>query len=406
MTAPPKIAYYSIISSNFSMSVVLKEMEQVAKIFLRKSVTKSTLKTYDRYWDIWSRYITKKFRGLVRPTLGNVAYRTKVIIIIGYMATLYNYGFRGAKIWRIINAVKQSLVLQRISVVCFSDPSVLQSKKSCRYTTEEIKQEVIRRRDTTQLPANLDMIETLSQTLWVPDDWSKTACHEKAKYLAIALSYDTGRRMCHFTHRDKKNAEDHCIRLGYVRSSFIPCGIVAVGIEIRKYYVAMGYRHQNVATFELLFPTQKQRYVNNIATPVSAVIDRSSQKSSELVDMLVEWLLHSQCGNEDEFLTSSVGGSRRLLLPRSVRKELKEIAVKKGIDPKRIGNHSLRRGYATVMELNNTLDDSARARAGWCSGSNIPYQHYVMKLSNKGGLSHDVQVQTAVLQIKGNGKKI
>lgn len=380
---------------------MLDELSFVANRFMRQSVKQATLKTYDRYWVIWCQYIMKKFRGIVDPTLHHLPHQTKVFIIINYMAALYDYGYRGEKILRIMGGIKQSMLFQHGCIQCFNDPRVIQCRKSCRFTTDEIKAHILKQKDTTQLPINLDMVDHLREKLWVPGLWDKLATQNKAIYLAIALSFDTGRRIGHFTHRDKSDAEDHCLRVSHVAYTFTPCGRkLACGDRFRDHYCRLGYTHANITTVELLFLTQKQKYVNNIAAPMVVVIDRSSARASELVNMLVDWTIRNCSKDDDEFLTCMVKGSRKVLLQKNVRSELKKAAVSIGIDPKRIGNNSLRRGYATVAELNGSFDHSARARAGWCAHSTVPYRHYIMRTTHQGGLSQVKQVQSRALRSK------
>lgn len=166
----------------------------------------------------------------------------------------------------------------------------------------------------------------------------------------------------------------------------------------REYYSKMRYGPQNVASVEILFPTQKQKYINSVGAPMKATIDRGGGLSNILVDMLVEWLVHSRNDDNDEAFTSRYGKRRKLLLQKHVRVELKKTAEELGIDPKRIGNHSLRRGYATVRELNGDFGEAARARAGWCAGSLVPYRHYIMSVNDGGGLSQAKHVSTDTLR--------
>ncbi len=105
-------------------------MEGVAQEFLRKSVQYSTMKMYDKQWGLWSSYLDRRFHGVISPLLSGVQYGTKVLIILNYMSSLYEAGLRGDRIWRIVGAIKQSMVIRMGCVVCFNDPRILQAQKA------------------------------------------------------------------------------------------------------------------------------------------------------------------------------------------------------------------------------------------------------------------------------------
>jgi hypothetical protein len=100
------------------------------------------MKTYDKQWGLWSSYLDRRFHGVISPLLSGVQYGTKVLIILNYMSCLYEAGLRGDRIWRIVGAIKQSMFIRMGCVVCFNDPRILQARKSCRYSTQEIKDKV------------------------------------------------------------------------------------------------------------------------------------------------------------------------------------------------------------------------------------------------------------------------
>jgi hypothetical protein len=112
----------------------------------------------------------------------------------------------------------------------------------------------------------------------------------------------------------------------------------------------------NVVSFQLHFPTQKQTLIHNIVAVQPIIIDRQCPRSSALVDKLVQWSLENSNHEQEEYLTRFINGKSKKLLRRNVAEAIKESARLCGIDPARVSTHSIRRNYADIsFECNATI---------------------------------------------------
>ena len=332
-------------------------------------------------------YVKEKFDGKIVALLSDCSQEQRVLIIVGYLSWLYQKGYRGSKIIRHFTGVKQSFILQAQSIDAFNSEIVKQSIKSGRYSTEELRRISSHVKDTHQLPFTIDMVDQLESTHWMIDKWNKNDCDKKAVYLAVAIAFDTGRRISNLTHRDKPTSEDHCIRWGNVKLFMKPCNTQLMAGQIfKEYYYSRSYTLLNITSVQFHFITQKQALVHNIVAVQPIIIDRMSLRSSALVDKLVQWVLINVNTEHEEFLTRNVEGSNKKLLRRNVINAMKETAKLCAVDPDRISSHSIRRCYATNVALNDNNSGSANMRAGWTSNSQVPTQNYAIPLNIQGGL--------------------
>lgn len=287
------------------------------------------------------------------------------------------------------------MIMRQYSTCFFNDPSVMQSRKSCRYTTNEIREKILQMRDASLLPINMDFLRVMKTKLWLHDKWNYSECINKAIYLATAMAFDTGRRLGHFTHRDGPNCEDHCLRNNCIRFKLRPCGLyVMCGEELRTYFRKRFYNLENVESIEIIFPTQKQGHVNVVTQPSRVYMDRSSTESSNFIDMFTEWMLRNKSKEDVEIFTWTTSHKRKLLTKKQVSTELKLAAISLGVNPKRINTSSIRKAYATIAALNGTLNKSVKVRAGWKENSKVPEKHYVLNLTSQGAMTMVKQIST------------
>ena len=135
------------------------------------------------------------------------------------------------------------------------------------------------------------------------------------------------------------------------------------------------------------FNTQKQHHINTVSAVKPVSLRHEYSDCSRLVDDLASWIVQSSIFNSDELFTICNGPRKKVLLKRDVATALKDIANDTGVNSRRISAHSLRRWYATVMQMNEVLNCEARSRARWEVNSTIPNLHDAMPTSHSGGLS-------------------
>ena len=168
----------------------------------------------------------------------------------------------------------------------------------------------------------------------------------------------------------------------------IPCNtMMEAGAGFLRYFHSKEYQLQDVSSVQICFPTQKQDGALTMVAVQSIIIDRQSIRSSSLVDKMVQWAMVNTNNREDEFLTRTVEGSSRRLTRCRVTSAMKDAARQCGVDPDRISTHSIRRNYASNLELNGCSNSSTKARAGWNSNSLVPENHYAIAPNIQGGLS-------------------
>ncbi len=326
----------------------------------------------------------------LNPLLTTLTSREQSLIIVNFLSHLYSSGLRGNSIQRNLTGVKQSFLLRAQSVVAFESDIVRQASKSGRYTTEEIRLNVVNIREKHQLPYTIDMLDKLEDTHWNPKCWAVTSTDKKAIYLATAICFDTGRRISNVTHRDTKSHEDHCLRTKDVSFIMTPCMVNHVaGQAFRTYFHQHNYRKENVDTVHLRFVTQKQKSVMNLSVIQPIVINRTSERSTQLLNKIIQWAVVNVNPPDEEFLTRCVHGTHKLLLRSNVIGAMKESARIFGVNPDRISSRSLRKSYATTLVLNDSESTLAKARAGWAPGSEVHATHYSHAFSCKGGLSYE-----------------
>ncbi len=347
----------------------------------------STLGTYDRYWKFWADFIALH-HGPCHPLLINVPVSDRSLIVIDYMAHLHGLGFRGSKILSIITGVKQSMVLKCIDVSFFNDAHLIQAKKSCRFSNQELKNIVMKRVDSSQLPFTMEMYDKAFELFW-SESWSSDALSlRNGIFLCISLAMDTGRRISNFTLKDGPSKADHALRCNEIFFHLSSGSKVSGGLAFRNLFESKCLIPENVTMVEIYFPTQKQSYVNNVVVNAPVFIRRDSPNSSTLVDHLVAWALHNVIDGSDVFFTCSRGIHSKGLTQKHIRMAIKEVATACGLDPARFGTHSLRRFFASTVSAHGGDLGEAFGRAGWSVTSKVPKKFYVTPTRHVSGLSH------------------
>jgi hypothetical protein len=110
----------------------------------------------------------------------------------------------------------------------------------------------------------------------------------------------------------------------------------------------------------------------------ASIVMRRTQDESQLLDQLATWVLFNLNDDDEELFTLNWRGGTKKLIQKEMTAYIKKIACAMDLDPKRYGNHSLRRGYATAAHQ-ECIESTLRTynnRAGWVPTSRMAITHY------------------------------
>jgi hypothetical protein len=344
-------------------------------------------------WKKWNAYLLANYPSITQHyhTLPN---DTKLNLIIAYMSHLYDTGSRGTQIISQMTGIKQIFLIEGADISFFQHPKYLQACKSCRYVTVEIHKNLNDRIYNQQLPITFDMVVRARQILWNLRQFDTVSLDNKAVYLCIALSYDTGRRISNFTHQPKTFSDDHCIKTSHVHFIFKPHNISIPAGPSFRVFVRKECKNWDTLSHALLyFFSQKEGARQKLNSCVPIKLTRSTPNQEQLLIDLAQWCVSNDNDGEEELLTRCLLESNRSkrLIRMNVTKALKTLAVEFDLDPKRISTRSLRSGYATVSNLlhkDPTSNSNHHIRAGWTKNSKVPSLHYDKSVENQGALSY------------------
>lgn len=288
----------------------------------------------------------------------------------------------------ILVGVKQIFLFYLQPIDIFSDPIITQGLKVTRFTNQEAKDHLREINSSSTVPFTLDQLDQLRLLNW-NDSWDRENMDLKGIYLAIAICFDSGRRVGNITLKDGQYKEDHCLRCKdvkfYVRDNSIP---IVAGTEFRNYFQHHHLQLEDISQINLYFVTSKTTTSNiNLLPTRPCTLLRRTQHESQLVSDITLWVIHSGVMEEDEFLCRYANGRRKVTTRKSVNDAIKFVAELNGINPERVSSKSLRKGLATNGTICSTNSTILKERGGWDPTSTIMENHYVIGPKNQGILS-------------------
>lgn len=335
----------------------------------------------------WDNYLKEKLLT-INKTFNEISDDLKTNLFIAYMSHLYDNGLRGIQISAQISHIKQTYLFDCDNYTFLNNEKINQAIKSCRYTTSEIHQELQTKIYMQLLPITRDMVIKARQLYWDNNSWDLSARDKKAIYLCIALSYDTGRRISNFVHAPK-GSEDHCIKTNHVHFVLNPDGqAIPAGLLFRNHMLQNKLTIDVISHALLYFFSQKEKCKQTIIPCKPIIISRQTEGQEFLLIDLIQWCIETPNTDEEDLLTRNTNDMKVKRLYRApVAHSLKQIASLFNIDPKRISTSSLRKGFATVSNLNNNNSET-NERAGWKKNSKVPQKHYIKTSNNEGALNY------------------
>eukprot|EP01041_Mallomonas_annulata_P013119 gene13119-biopygen6452 len=132
--------------------------------------------------------------------------------IVMYMGTMYSLlGYRTERISRMISLVRSSFNLAGEDVSAFDGVMVKQARRSGRRSSVEVRVQAVASQLIEKYPFTVEMVLAGRVLFWQTEVWTLAGMDAKAKWLGIALCFDSGMRVSNLTTAEK-NGEDHCIR--------------------------------------------------------------------------------------------------------------------------------------------------------------------------------------------------
>ena len=356
--------------------------------FLRTSVVERTSRGYDRHWDDWVDFVRNEM-SYQDPLMRDRREEEKAPLVALYIKGRYDRGMRGKGATAASAAIRLALVSALEPTSCLDDPMVTAAREACeRTTTEEREHRDSEAAGSTKLPVCESMLSGQREALWDTKSWLYPDIDSRAIYLAEMWAFDLGARVGEYTAPERR-AEDHCIRAGDLLFDFED-GEAGVSVRGGEEYFAR-IRRGEVAK-GLALGCWVRGITQKTGKRVKAkLIARRHAGEERLLDDLVEWMIHSGVGPEDEIFSryAMVRGKMSLkrLWARDIRKGVKAACVRVGLDPRFFSAHSLRKASQTHMSAMGAPMCDRLDRGGYTAGSVVPTTTYDYNSAGHGALS-------------------
>ena len=233
------------------------------------------------------------------------------------------------------------------------------------------------------------MLSGQRKALWDTKSWLYLDIDSRPINLAKMWAFDIGARVGEYTAPEKR-AEDHCIRAGDLLFDFED-GETRVSIRGGEEYFA------RIWTGEVARGRALGCWVRGVTQKTgkrlkAKLITRRHGGEERLLDDLVEWMIHSGVGPEDELFShyAMVRGKMSLkrLWARDIRKGVKTTCVEVGLDPRFFFSaHSLRKASQTHMSAMGAPMCDRLDRGGFTAGSVVSTTTYDYNSAGHGALS-------------------
>ena len=313
----------------------------------------------------------------------------KAPLIALYIKSRYDKGLRGKGATAAAAAIRFALTSALEPTTCCDDPIVSAARAACERTTAEERahrnSEAV---GSTKLPVCQSMLAGQREELWDTKSWLYPDIDSRTLYLAEMWAFDLGARVSEYTAAEKRG-EDHCIRAGELLFDFEE-GDACVSVRGGEEYFAQIRRGEipRGRAVGCWVRAITQKTGKRVKT---RLITRRHDTEERLLDDLVEWMIHSGVGPEDELFSryAMVRGrlSLKRLWPRDIRKGVKTACVEVGLDPRFFSAHSLRKASQTHMSAMGAPMSDRLDRGGYSAGSVVPNTTYDYNSAGHGALS-------------------
>jgi len=357
--------------------------------YVKRSCKERSWAITDRKWGLWEEYMeTRTMSGVLGLDLQGAASDAVRLARIVHFASWLNSekGMRGKALTSALGAVRTQFEGMGVQTGWWDDSRMDRVRVAARPTTEEAKEDRAKSKGTMKLPISEEMVIACRMEMWQEGKYDKGALDGIARWLAVALGFDSGPRVGQLAKKEK-NGEDHAVRAGHFTFVFQGGSSMVAGLDLRNKLKGLKGDYSSIALVDMEYVTDKvssSRYVVDIKT-----IARRSRIESQVVDDLCHWVVYSGVLEEDEFLAryDPKTGRRKVITRSEITKTVKMLARMYGLPEALFSSKSLRKGFATQSAATAVNSDELKQRGGWSKTSRVPEKHYISRVGSAGGLA-------------------
>ena len=223
-----------------------------------RSCKKGSWAIIDRKLGVWQEYLGTRENGKVlgEYLLGASSDAIRLSRVAHFASWLNSEkGLRGRALTSIIGAVKTQFESHGIKTDWWEDNCMDRIRVAAKPTTAEAKEDRLGSKNGMRLPISEEMLARCRLEMWEGNSHGEDIdC--KARWLAIALGFDSGPRVGQLTKREK-NCEDHAIRAGQVTYVFQGGSSLVAGWELRKKLIGLRGDYSSVDLVDIEYVTGK-----------------------------------------------------------------------------------------------------------------------------------------------------
>ena len=160
--------------------------------FLGKSVTTGTLQSYIPGWEKWQIYL--RVRGITDPYLDDCTEVEKVMHLCNFFRSRYEEGKRGKTAYGIGASVRKFYALAFRPLTWFDNPMATAARRSCRRSTEELRELQRTVGGHGKLPAFWEMIAWMRDNYWENKGWDYPDIDSRMIAIAALTAFDLADR--------------------------------------------------------------------------------------------------------------------------------------------------------------------------------------------------------------------
>jgi len=337
---------------------------------MKRAVKKSTAKSYERMWGMWTDY-WETCRELGIPGnvymdgIGSEDEKTQAWTrFIWYLRG--GLGMHPDTIKSCASAVRQTLGRAKVEIN-FARDTLLEVKDAmaaaARMSREEAKAELERRERRVKMPAFPEMTDWLYLHYWKNTTWNWEGMEKKVVWVAYSLMNLFGFRESNLA-RPRPGGEDHTLRAedlevafrtsdGHLRSA-------KGGDKILQHV-----RLEDVDKVSLAVASAKRQI-----RATRKFITSGSTQEVRVIESLLEWIVKSGIQAEDMLCTCHrIARNGRaytwVLTSYKLNQGIKDAARNLNLPEQHFSSSSMRRGLSTRDAMNGVPVEETAERGGW-----------------------------------------
>ena len=363
--------------------------------FLTKGVSIRTHANSRSSWNLWSTYLStlpdhpdsSDFLDHL-STEEDKALRVSLFIQYLFEKRL----LRKPRIMSIVSDISRLFSLALRPTSPFEHGFVRRAKAATKHPQSEARSRALLREANEKLPVPGEAVWRARSVFFVNQPWTALGMVEKAKWIALALSFHNGARVSNVTKQDGLSAHDHCIlarhAVFYVSVEGQPVAVVG-GSPLRDILGCSGSNLAAVSSCRVDLVTSK-------TTGGSFTIARNTDCESTVLDDLCLWVIKSRVESNDELVTRypPIGEAkyrRKTLTNREYQTVFRWLEKEVGVPSNSFSSKSCRLAYATGGELDGLSRREINQGGGWSQQSQVSQQVYTSRhITKRGSVAREV----------------